>query len=133
MSRQRTSRPQGEMKTCASCGREMAWRAEWSAVWDEVKYCSAACRARKVTAKDRELEDAIVALLVSRTAKDTIGPADAARAVGGEDWRELRESARRAARRLVAAGVVEIVQDGRVVDPSTAKGDIRIRRRLPAG
>jgi hypothetical protein len=38
------------------------------------------------------------------------------------------EPARRAARRLVAAGEVEIVQGGRVVDPSTAKGPIRIRR-----
>jgi hypothetical protein len=28
----------------------------------------------------------------------------------------------------VAAGEVEIVQGGRVVDPSTAKGPIRIRR-----
>jgi hypothetical protein len=32
------------------------------------------------------------------------------------------------ARRLVARGEVEIVQSGRVVDPSTAKGPIRIRR-----
>jgi len=39
------------------------------------------------------------------------------------------EPARAAARRLVAAGDVEIVQGGRVVDPSTAKGAIRIRRR----
>ncbi|MEC8496321.1 MAG: DUF3253 domain-containing protein, partial [Planctomycetota bacterium] len=30
---------------------------------------------------------------------------------------------------LVAAGEVEITQKGRVVDPSTAKGPIRVRRR----
>ena len=38
------------------------------------------------------------------------------------------EPTRAAARRLVASGDVEIVQRGRVVDPSTAKGAIRIRR-----
>lgn len=48
---------------------------------------------------------------------------------GGADepWRELMEPARSAARRLVAAGEVEITQRGRVVDPSTAAGPIRIR------
>ncbi|EFQ84247.1 hypothetical protein HMPREF0063_10963 [Aeromicrobium marinum DSM 15272] len=38
------------------------------------------------------------------------------------------EPARRAARRLVEAGRVQITQAGHVVDPSTAKGPIRIRR-----
>lgn len=108
----------------------MQWRAAWSAVWDEVRYCSAACRSRKVTSEDRELEAAILALLAQRAAKETISPSDAARAVGGDAWRELEEPARRAARRLVAAGAVDIVQDGHVVDPSSARGPIRIRRRL---
>lgn len=108
----------------------MKWRAAWSAVWDEVRYCSAACRSRKVTPKDRELEAAILALLAQRAAKETISPSDAARAVGGDAWRELEEPARRAARRLVAAGAVDIIQGGRVVDPSSARGPIRIRRRL---
>jgi hypothetical protein len=38
------------------------------------------------------------------------------------------EPARLAARRLVDRGEVEIVQRGRVVDPATAHGPIRIRR-----
>ena len=50
------------------------------------------------------------------------------RTVGGDGWRELMEPARRAARRLVATGAVQITQQGRVVDPSTARGPIRIRR-----
>lgn len=33
-----------------------------------------------------------------------------------------------AARRLVARGEVQVVQGGRPVDPSTAKGPIRIHR-----
>jgi hypothetical protein len=42
-------------------------------------------------------------------------------------WRVLMEPARMAARRLAAAGRVEITQRGRVVDPSTARGPIRVR------
>ena len=49
----------------------------------------------------------------------------------GEAWRELMEPARSAARRLVAADQVVITQRGVVVDPSTAKGPIRIRRVNP--
>lgn len=129
MGRQRT--PQGDdraPKTCASCGRTIEWRAKWAANWDEVRYCSDACRSHKVTEVDRRLEHAIDILLDARAAGATICPSEAARAVGGEDWRPLMEPARPAARRLVAAGTVEITQGGRVVDPSTAKGPIRLRR-----
>ena len=38
------------------------------------------------------------------------------------------EPARMAARRLVDRGEVEVLQRGQVVDPSTAKGPLRIRR-----
>ncbi|RYY58330.1 MAG: DUF2256 domain-containing protein [Comamonadaceae bacterium] len=31
-------------KPCAQCGRPMTWRKRWAANWDEVKYCSDACR-----------------------------------------------------------------------------------------
>ena len=98
-----------------------------------------------MTAVDRELEASIRSLLASRAADATICPSEAARAVAAaravddgpdapaadpatEPWRALMEPARRAARRLVAAGEVEITQGGRVVDPSTAKGPIRVRR-----
>ncbi len=77
---------------------------------------------------DAELEAAITELLAARSRTSTICPSEAARKVGGDDWRDLMEPARRAARRLVDAGEVEITQAGRVVDPSTAKGPIRIRR-----
>ena len=83
---------------------------------------------------DRALEESIRSLLAGRASGATICPSEAARAVGGEDeeaWRDLMEPARRAARRLVAAGEVEITQGGRVVDPSTAKGPIRVRRARP--
>jgi len=116
-----------DTKMCLSCGRVMSWRKSWARSWDEVRYCSDSCRRRKVSPLDRQLEDAIRDLLDSRDS--TICPSEAARAVAGEsDWHELMEPARRAARRLVAAGEVEITQSGRVVDPSTARGPIRIRR-----
>jgi hypothetical protein len=118
-----------ESKPCASCGREMHWRARWAANWDDVKYCSDACRRRRVSTTDRELERSILSLLAQRDRSASICPSEAARAVGGDGWRDLMEPARRAARRLVVAGEVDILQRGAIVDPSTARGPIRIRRR----
>jgi len=114
-------------KTCASCGRRIEWRRKWADNWDEVRFCSDACRRRKVTKLDAELEKKILELLAQRAATATICPSDAARAVRPDDWRDLMEPARRAARRLVAAGTVTITQGSKPVDPSTAKGPIRIR------
>ena len=34
-------------KPCETCGRDMTWRKSWAKNWDDVKYCSDACRARK--------------------------------------------------------------------------------------
>lgn len=127
--RQRESEQHPPDKTCVSCGRRIEWRAKWQNNWDDVRYCSDACRARRVTGVDRALERSILSLLGARANDATICPSDAARAVGDEAWRDLMEPARRAARRLVATGEVDITQGGSVVDPSTAKGPIRIRRR----
>lgn len=116
-------------KTCVSCGRRIEWRAKWERDWDQVRYCSAACRRRGVTAENQLLEQTVLSQLADRAASATICPSEVARTVGTEEsWRSLMEPARRAARRLVAAGQVEIAQRGRVVDPSTAKGPVRIRR-----
>lgn len=114
-------------RTCVSCGRRMDPRRRWRSVADEVRYCSQACRRRGVRDVDRDLEQAIRDLLVARNRNATICPSEAARVVGGDDWRPLMEPARRAARRLVARGELEIVQGGRAVDPSTARGPIRLR------
>ncbi len=111
---------------CRSCGRTIEWRKSWARDWDSIRYCSAACRQRKVTAVDRALEDAIRTLLAARSVGGTICPSEAARLVA-DDWLALMEPARRAARRLVWSGEVVITQGGRIVDPSTAKGPIRIR------
>ena len=116
-------------KTCATCGRRIEWRKKWERCWDEVSYCSDACRRSKPSDADRKMEDAIVGLLSKRAAGATVCPSEAAREVFPDGWADRMEDARRAARRLVAAGRIEIVQGGRVVDPSTAKGPIRLRRK----
>ena len=35
-------------KPCVACGRPMSWRRRWAKNWDEVKFCSDACRRNKV-------------------------------------------------------------------------------------
>ncbi len=137
-SRRSTTAGDVPTKTCASCGRTITWRKAWEQDWEQVRYCSAACRRRGVHEVDEALEGALVALLSARAAGATVCPSEAARRVATpasgdapeeEAWRALMEPARAAARRLVAAGRVEITQGGHVVDPSTAKGPIRVRLR----
>ncbi|MEX0767339.1 MAG: DUF2256 and DUF3253 domain-containing protein [Microthrixaceae bacterium] len=118
---------EAESKICASCGRVMLWRKKWERSWAEVRHCSSRCRSRGVRAVDIQLEEAIQELLAIRASGATICPSEAARSVAGEEWRPLMEPARAAARRLQANGRAVILQGGRPVDPSTAKGPIRIR------
>ncbi len=102
-------------------------RKKWSRNWDEVRYCSDACRRRRVNEIDLRLEQTILQLLDARASTATICPSEAARAIDPANFDALMEPARRAARRLVAQNRVVITQGGRVVDPSTARGPIRIR------
>ncbi len=119
--------PQVPEKTCVACGRRITWRKKWARDWEQVRYCSDACRRQKNGAAAAKLESAILDLLADRASGATICPSEAARQVDAENWRDRMEDARRAARRLVARGLVEITQGGKVVDPSTAKGPIRVR------
>lgn len=34
------------VKTCASCGRPFTWRKKWALNWEQVRYCSDACRGK---------------------------------------------------------------------------------------
>lgn len=117
-------------KTCKTCGRTMSWRKKWERCWDEVKYCSDKCRKSKPSTEDGGLEQAILDMLAGRKAGATICPSEIARACfPDEQWRSEMERVRQAARRLVAEGRIVITQKGQVVDPSTAKGPIRLRLR----
>ena len=39
-------------KVCAVCGREMVWRKAWAKNWNDVRYCSDACRKRRHAAPE---------------------------------------------------------------------------------
>jgi hypothetical protein len=77
---------------------------------------------------EQELRATILRLAGERGPSKTICPSDAARAVGGDAWRDLMEPARDIARELARNGEVEITQGGNVLDPdATWRGPIRIR------
>ncbi len=81
-------------------------------------------------AGEQRLAELILELLDRRGDGATICPSEAARAADPDGWRDLMEPVRRTARRLVAEHRVEVTQGGRVVDPATATGPIRIRLRV---
>ena len=114
-------------KVCARCGRRFSWRRKWQRNWEQVRYCSERCRRSNPTHVDRELERAIITLLGERPRGATICPSEAARVVRPGAWRGLMPQTRSAARRLAADGRITILQSGRAVDPSTAKGASRLR------
>ncbi len=133
----RTRRPETSTsahppKICATCGRTIEWRKKWERDWDNVRFCSDGCRSHKLSAQDVALEATILDLLNTRGRDKTICPSEAARAATSDiraEWEPLMEPARAAARRLVAKGLIDITQHGHPVDPSTAKGPIRLRLR----
>ncbi|GAB48184.1 DUF3253 domain-containing protein [Mobilicoccus pelagius] len=71
------------------------------------------------------LAAAIRALLQHRDGT-TICPSDAARVVGGDDWRDLMPLARVVAAQLAADGAIRVQQKGVDIDPSQAVGPIRL-------
>jgi len=85
-----------------------------------------------MTVTGAELEQTILRLLRERAATSTICPSDAARAIGGDEWRDLMDPTRKAAARLVAQGLVDVTQGGEVVDVTIARGPVRIRRHREA-
>ncbi|MCV7085318.1 DUF3253 domain-containing protein [Mycolicibacter hiberniae] len=71
--------------------------------------------------------DATICTLVRHRAPGTACPSDIARIVGGAgNWRDLMESVRARAKALAGRGVIDIQQRGHTVDPTTARGPIRL-------
>jgi hypothetical protein len=120
----------GAHRVCRVCGRRFGWRRKWAKCWEQVRYCSAACRRRGVRAIDRRIEIELLELLDACPASGTVCPTEVARCINadGMHWHDLLESVRMAARRLRHAGELEILQSGRPVDPDTARGSLRLRR-----
>jgi hypothetical protein len=46
-------------KPCLVCGRPFAWRKKWRDDWEQVKYCSEACRKRRNTERETETGHAL--------------------------------------------------------------------------
>ena len=65
-------------------------------------------------------------LLRQRDLGKTICPSEAARVVGGSEWRELMPLTRDVAGELVRTGEVTVLQKGEPVDIDTVSGPIRI-------
>ncbi|RZA12287.1 MAG: DUF2256 and DUF3253 domain-containing protein [Proteobacteria bacterium] len=114
-----------DTKICKVCGRTITWRKKWEKNWEEIQYCSDACRRSKSSLKGGH-EETILSLLGQRDAGKTICPSEVLPLEERKDKSEM-EKVREAARRLVAQGKIDIVQGGEVVNPSTAKGPIRLR------
>ncbi len=116
---------QGEIpsKICVTCGRIVEFRKKWEKNWDEVKYCSDRCRKNK---KSNHYEQEILNKLKIRGAGKTICPSEVLEDSLKQN-KEVMENVRSAARRLVDQGKIIITQNGVRVDPSTAKGPIRLK------
>ena len=76
-------------------------------------------------------EQGIMTLLERRAPGKTICPSEAARFIGGPDWRHLMPAVRDAAWRLAAGGQVVILQKGRPVERAGVRGPIRIALARP--
>lgn len=77
-------------------------------------------------ASDTALREEILRIAESRGSTKTLCPSEAARSIGGEDWRDLMPTARRISFDLAAEGRVDVTQKGEVVQPG-ARGPIRVR------
>ena len=112
-----------ETKICVVCGRIMTFRKRWAKNWIQIKYCSDQCRNSKTKSN---FEEEILALLKKRGPDKTICPSEVLSDELKQDHVAM-EAVRQAARRLVAKDQIIIMQKGHEVEPSTAKGPIRLK------
>jgi hypothetical protein len=82
--------------------------------------------------EDDRIREAIVSLLDKREVGKSICPSEASREVFGSprgNEKEFMQRTRNVTTALVAEGVVEVCQRGKVVDIATAKGPTRLRKK----
>ena len=80
----------------------------------------------------RERLAAVIRTVLRARGTGTMCPSEAARTVGGADWRALMPTARDVAGELAADGVVVVTQRGNEVDLETVTGPIRLPPRSGA-
>lgn len=112
-----------DTKICQSCGREIEYRKKWQKNWEQIKYCSDECRQNK---SRFDFKEAILNQLAERGPSKTICPSEVLPPEQKQDS-VMMEHVRRSARLLAEENKIEITQSGRVVDPLTFKGPIRLR------
>lgn len=81
------------------------------------------------TPSPTEMRSVLLDLVRRCGSEKTVCPSEAARALAPDDWRDLMEDVRQEAYRMADDGLVDITQQGRVVDVRTARGPIRVRLR----
>lgn len=75
----------------------------------------------------------VLRLARQRGPEKSLCPSEVARQAAPTEWRSRMNAVRAAAQELADAGAIEFLQRGRIVDPRTARGAIRLRVRVPAG
>lgn len=68
-------------------------------------------------------------MATQRDADKTICPSEVARNLFPENWRNRMQNIRDAAFELQIENQIQILQKGKLIDPETSKGPIRIRIR----
>jgi len=121
---------QNDSKICAHCGRTFSYRKKWEDCWQEIRYCSRACRREAGSRRALDLEHLILDLLKERGKEKSICPSEAARKLNPENWRSLMNETRHAARRLARSGKIRIQKKGQPIDPDEMRGPVRLSRCL---
>lgn len=104
----------------------ITYRKKWEKNWDEVKYCSDECRRNK---NKYDFRERILAMLHTRPPQQLLCPSEVLSGDQKAD-KAMLEHARRSARLLAHEGKVEILQNGKRVDPSAFRGPIHVRLKL---
>ncbi|MCZ8342422.1 MAG: DUF2256 and DUF3253 domain-containing protein [Leptospira sp.] len=112
-------------KICLVCGRSFEYRKKWEKVWDEVLYCSDACRRNKSKEAKLDYENTILSILKSKPKHSSICPSEVLDSNDKTNKYKM-ELVRRAARRLAHTGQITITQKRKAVDPDSFKGPIRL-------
>jgi hypothetical protein len=76
---------------------------------------------------DTDIRDEMRRLAKLRTRKRTFCPSEVARALA-QDWRPLMDRVREVARQEAQAGSIAVLQKGKLVDITVARGPIRLRQ-----
>lgn len=82
---------------------------------------------------DAAIRACLMQLVRDRGPEKTICPAEVARALEPDDWRNLMPQVRAVGIALAKSGAIAVTQKGQIVDPEQAKGPIRYRYRKLGG